>query len=206
MVKLEKLFDFLRTAGKLKNTLRYSEINSDARRESVADHSWRLSLMVLIVQKELSLNLDVDRAVEIALVHDLAESLTGDIDAVVIARGEISSEEKSRNELEAMLKIKNMLPESSRDKIFKLWQEYEKGITAEAKFVKALDKLETITQLIEMGHRVYDAPDFIATYADKYIENFPELIPMLRIIKIKLKSEYEKGGLEWRESYNKFLK
>jgi putative hydrolase of HD superfamily len=206
MVKLEKLFDFLRTAGKLKNTLRYSEINSDARRESVADHSWRLSLMVLIVQKELSLNLDVDRAVEIALVHDLAESLTGDIDAVVIARGEISSEEKSRNELEAMLKIKNMLPESSRDRIFELWQEYEKGITAEAKFVKALDKLETITQLIEMGHRVYDAPDFIATYADKYIENFPELIPMLRIIKIKLKSEYEKGGLEWRESYNKFLK
>jgi putative hydrolase of HD superfamily len=108
--------------------------------------------------------------------------------------------------LDKIEKIKNMLPESSRDKIFKLWQEYEKGITAEAKFVKALDKLETITQLIEMGHRVYDAPDFIATYADKYIENFPELIPMLRIIKIKLKSEYEKGGLEWRESYNKFLK
>jgi putative hydrolase of HD superfamily len=206
MTELEKLFDFLHIAGKLKTTLRYAEINSNARRESTADHSWRLSLMVFMIWQELSLNLNVNKAMEIALVHDLAESLTGDIDALVIARGEISIEEKNIKELQAMITIKNILSKDMGEKIFELWQEYEEGITEEAKFVKALDKLETITQLIELGYKVYDAPDFIPTYADKHIEKFPKLTPMLRVIKTKLKAEYKKGNLKWEKSYNKFLK
>jgi putative hydrolase of HD superfamily len=206
MAELERLLDFLKIAGKLKTTLRYSELNLDARRESTADHSWRLSLMVFMVCQELSLDLNVHKAMKIALVHDLAESLTGDIDALVIARGEISIEEKNIGELQAMTKIKNILSKDTGKEVFELWQEYEKGVTEEAKFVKALDKLETITQLIELGYKVYDAPDFIPTYADKHIEKFPKLVSMLNIIKIKLKAEYKKGNLEWKKSYNKFLK
>ena len=206
MAELERLLDFLKIAGKLKTTLRYSELNLDARRESTADHSWRLSLMVFMVCQELSLDLNVHKAMKIALVHDLAESLTGDIDALVIARGEISIEEKNIGELQAMTKIKNILSKDTGKEVFELWQEYEKGVTEEAKFVKALDKLETITQLIELGYKVYDAPDFIPTYADKHIEKFPKLVPMLNIIKIKLKAEYKKGNLKWKKSYNKFLK
>lgn len=203
---LERLFNFLEIVGKLKTTLRFTEIDFAGRRESTADHSWRLSLMVFMVVQELSLNLDVDKAIKIALVHDLAESLTGDIDALVVARGEVSIEEKNAGELQAMTKIKNTLSENAGEEVFGLWQEYENGITREAKFVKALDKLETITQLVELGYKVYDAPDFIPTYADKHIENFPELAPMLKVIKNKLRVEYKKGSLEWKENYNKFLK
>jgi len=203
---LDKLFNFLKIAGQLKNTLRFTEIDFSGRRESSADHSWRLALMTFMVAEELSLEINIEKAVRIALVHDLAESLTGDIDALLIARGDISAEEKDANELKAMLRIKKSLPDNLAGEIFALWEEYEDGKTEEARFVKALDKLETMTQLVELGYKVYDAPDFIPTYADKHVENFPALAPLLKTVKRNLKREYSKGGLEWREEYDRFLK
>jgi len=192
----EKIFDFLHRIEKLKSTFRYTRTASGGR-ESSAAHSWRLSLMVFMVADVLKFDLNVLQAVKIALVHDLAEAITGDIDAIQIAEHKISKEEKQKLEIKAMKKIKATLPQKMGEEIYGLWQEYEEAKTQEAKFVKALDKLETLTQLVEAGYKTYDKPEFIAGYADQAVKNFSELSPLLKVIKEQLKKEFQKGKLPW---------
>ncbi len=198
---LEKIFDFMHKVEKLKSTLRYNQTTS-GRKESSADHSWRLALATFIIADELKLDLDINRAVKIALVHDIAEALTGDIDAILIAEGKVLIEDKNAQEKTAIEELKKTLPGKIGEEIFGLWSEYEEALTKEARFIKALDKIETLTQLAESGYKTYDKPQFIANYADKAVAKFPELLDVLRMVKGKLKVEFEKGGVEWKEEYD----
>ncbi len=198
---LGKIFDFMRKIEKLKSTLRYNETTS-GRKESTADHSWRLALFAFVVADELQLEIDINRAVKIALVHDIAEALTGDIDAILIAEGKVLVEDKNTQEETAIKELKETLPEEIGEEIFGLWNEYEESKTKEARFIKALDKIETLTQLAESGYKTYDKPQFIANYADRAVAKFPELLDVLKIVKRKLKDEFEKGGIEWKEEYD----
>lgn len=198
---LEKVFEFLHKIENLKSTLRYNKTAS-GRAESVADHSWRLALMTFIIADELKLNIDVVKSIKMALVHDLAEALTGDIDAILIAEGKVSVENKNRRENKAIMELKAALPKIAGKEILDLWKEYNIGAAREAKFVKALDKIETLTQLAESGYKTYDKPEFIANYADKHVKQFPELTEMLQILKKKLKLEFKKGNIKWKEEYD----
>ena len=198
---LEKIFDFLQVVEKLKSTLRYNKTTS-GRQESSAEHSWRLALMIFMLADELNLEIDASRAVKIALVHDLAEALTGDIDAILIAEGKVSKEEKEMQETMAIETLEKTLPELIGRKITDLQNEYNENKTREAKFVKALDKIETLTQLVESGYKIYDKPEFIANYADKAVGEFPELADTLEIVKRKLKTEFEKGNIPWKDEYD----
>lgn len=201
---LEKIFDFLQMAEKLKSTLRYNKTTS-GRQESSADHSWRLALMIFILADELKLEINVNRAVKIALVHDLAEALTGDIDAILIAEGKVSKEEKEKQEVVAVDKLQKILPKSIGQEVTDLQNEYNENKTWEAKFVKALDKIETLTQLAESGYKIYDKPEFIANYADKAVREFPALKDALKIVKKKLKAEFQKGNIEWKKEYDNLM-
>ncbi len=198
---MEKIFDFLQQIEKLKSTLRYN-LSTSGRKESSAEHSWRLALMTFIIAKEFELSLDVHHAVKLALTHDLAEALTGDIDAILIAEGKASKKEKEKLELAAITKLKEILPELHGKEIYNLWLEYNNNKTREAKFIKALDKLETLTQLAESGYKTYDKPEFIANYADKAVGEFPELKGILAELKKRLKLEFEKGNFEWKPEYD----
>lgn len=200
---LEKIFDFLHVIENLKSTLRYSSTRA-GRKESSAEHSWRLALMLFVLAEELGLDIDVDHSMKLAIVHDLPEAIAGDIDAVLIAEGKATKEEKQQKELMAMDKIKKILPEEIGGEIYNLWSEYENSSTKEAKYVKAVDKLETLTQLVDAGHKTYDKPEFIANYADKAVSEFPELRGVLEIIKRKLKQEFYKGQIPWKEEYSRF--
>lgn len=200
-MNLEKIFDFLQAAEKLKSTLRYNKTTS-GRQESSAEHSWRLALMIFILADELKLEINVNRAVKIALVHDLAEALTGDIDAILIAEGKVSKEEKEKQEVVAVDKLQKILPKSIGQEVTDLQNEYNENKTREAKFVKALDKIETLTQLAESGYKIYDKPEFIANYADKAVGEFPELIETLKVVKKKLKAEFKNGNIEWKKGYD----
>lgn len=193
---LEKIFDFLKQIEKLKSTLRYNK-TTGGRNESTADHSWRLALMVPVIAGELEVDIDIEKSMKIALVHDLAESITGDIDAIKISTGEVSKDEKKKQELEAMDKIKNLLPDKMGKDVYGLWQEYETVSTKEGKFVKGLDKAETLTQLVEAGYATYDKPDFIADYTEDAIKKFPEIKTLLLAIRERLKAEFVRGGFVW---------
>jgi putative hydrolases of HD superfamily len=198
---LEKIFDFMNVVCNLKSAKRYGNYDIDA--DSSADHSWRLALMSLMFSDELKLDIDKFKAMKIAIIHDLPEAITGDIPYMEILNGNVTKEEKHNNEIKAMDAIKNLLPENMGEEIIGLWEEYEYSKTREALFIKALDKIETISHVIEKG-RDYTDLDLIATYPDKYVNlnNFPELIPVLKELKRRLKKEFFKRGLVWKKEYD----
>lgn len=198
---LEQIFDFLHKVEKLKSTLRYNQTTT-GRKESSADHSWRLALFVMLIVDELKLDIDANHCIKMALVHDLAEAETGDIDAIEIAEGRVLAADKETLEIKAMVELAKLLPTDSGQEVLGLWHEYNDKTTKEAKLVKALDKIETLTQIVEAGYETYDKPAYIANYADKYVKECPELMPTLQIVKRKLKEEFTKGKIEWKAKYD----
>ncbi|MFA5126331.1 MAG: HD domain-containing protein [archaeon] len=198
----EELVDFFTQTNKLKQTIRYSSCPKKIQ-ESSAGHSWHVALMVPIVAQKLGIKINVQHATEIALVHDLAERvLKEDFDSYLIAIGTLKEVDKKKSEKEEMDRIKNNF--SFGNKIYSLWSEYGENKTREAKFVRALDKLESHLHIIERGASGDNADDgkHQATYADNAVKDFPELAPLLKSIKKKLKLILEKQGLKWDKEYN----
>ena len=203
MENFEKIYDFLNTVNNLKKTMRFGAAETkNLLEESSADHSWRLSLMTFMIADELKLNINVEKALKLAIVHDIAESVCGDVDNRLIVEGRVTKEEKKKNEMEAIEKLRTMLPEERGNEIYNLFMEYETASTREGKFIKALDKIECLIHINEKGHKAIDMPDVIAPYADEAVKNFPELMEIKKAVKSKLKQEFEKGGFKWKEEYN----
>ena len=196
---MEEILNFLAISGKLKFTYRYSE-TSKIPKESSAAHSWQLALMAFLIADELNLDVNVEKALKIAVIHDIAESLTGDVDMILIKDKKVTKKEKYQLEIRAINKFSNFFPKSC--KIKDLWQEYQENKTKEARFIKALDKIEALVFLSEIGYKFYDRPELIPAYADNFVKAFPELLPLLKVVKFKLKKEFKKGNIEWKNEYN----
>ena len=134
---------FLALAGRLKETARAGwALRGNVPPESVADHSFRVALLALVLSGDADPPLDRERCVAMALVHDLAESLVGDITPY----DGVSTEEKHRREREAM---EHLAALAGDPRLLRLWEEYQAAATPEARFVKDLDKLETVLQAAE---------------------------------------------------------
>ena len=80
--------------------------------------------------------------------------------------------------------------------------EYKEQQTREAKFTKAMDKLEAVIYLMMRGTQYFDDADFIARYPIEAVKNFPELIPFLKELQSYMKLEYAKAGYEWKKEYD----
>ena len=150
------ILDFLRAAEQLKVKTR-SAYTSEGKPESVAEHSWRLCLMALVLRDEFR-EINLERLMAMCVVHDLGEAIRGDVPAPVqadrLARDPTAG--KSAQEREDLVMLLEPLPESVRAQITALWDEYEGASTPEARVAKALDKLETILQHTEGAN----PPDF----------------------------------------------
>lgn len=161
----DNLLDFLEQAGQLKRLRRKGWVDRGvAEPESVADHSYRLALLVLLAGS-LHPGIDVSRAVILALVHDLPEALAGDqtpfdrqlaagADPAQLFRSYPSyspevEAEKSARERAALQQMVAGLPDELARLLSEAWEEYEAGRTPEARLVRQLDKLETALQATE---------------------------------------------------------
>ena len=138
--RLEQLISFLQETERLKDTMRRS-FTSQGRNESTAEHTWRLSLMVLLFEKELQ-DIDILRLIKICLVHDLGEVLSGDVPAVE----QQADDGRHARERADLITLCAPLPADIRHEILDLWEEYEASETTEAVLAKGLDKLETVLQ------------------------------------------------------------
>jgi len=173
--ELAGLLTFLRRAERLKHTLRSAHL-STGRRESVAEHTWRLGLMALVVGPAYP-EVDTERLLKMCLVHDLGEALRGDVPAPE----QDDTPDKAARERADLHDLLAPLPPAGRDEITALWGEYEAAVTPEAKLAKALDKLETILQ-----HNQGQQPDgfdyaFNLSYGADYTSGDP-LTERLRAI------------------------
>ncbi|KAJ1659972.1 hypothetical protein IWQ61_001036 [Dispira simplex] len=138
------VLDFLHIVEQLKKTKRTGWVHNDVQRpESIADHMYRMSIMAMLIDDP---QLKRDHCIKMCLVHDLAESLVGDITPY---QG-ISNQEKHLREAQAMGQLCDLIKESAVSKeMMALWREYEACETAEAQLVKDLDKFEMIVQAFE---------------------------------------------------------
>ncbi|WWP01149.1 MAG: HD domain-containing protein [Candidatus Dasytiphilus stammeri] len=140
MLNLGGRLQFLRDAEKLKDTLR-SAYTSNGRRESTAEHSWRLCLLAMIFEDQLKF-LDFAKVLKLCVLHDLGEALHGDIPAV----HQVDLLNKSQRERTDLLQLMQSLDDNLRNNFLQLWDEYEHASSIEAQVVKAFDKFETIIQ------------------------------------------------------------
>jgi len=123
--------------------------------ESVADHSWGTTFLCLVFGPDE--DIDLERTLKIATVHDLAEAETGDIASRADEElQEISSEEKFEIEDKA---ITGFASELEKPEIRKLWQEYESQDTEEAKFVKDMDKIDMLIQALKYEEEERYSPE-----------------------------------------------
>ena len=116
--------------------------------ESVADHSFSMALMSMILADMH--HLDTNKILRMVLLHDLAESKTGDL-----TPDEISKQEKIEIENEMMKKILNSLPDELKNEYQKIWFEYQTKESEESVFVHEVDKLEMAFQAIEYLKKGY---------------------------------------------------
>lgn len=144
---LLQILQFLNVAEKLKCEMRHSWL-SCGRQESVAEHSWRMSLMVVLFAPYLSKPVNIEKCLKMAIIHDLAEAEVGDI-PVFETQDLESKKRKQVLEHDAMKKMCASLPNGGRDELFSLWEEYENKMSFEAQFVNALDKIEVQLQHVE---------------------------------------------------------
>lgn len=130
---------FLLHANHLKGVRRAGWVrNGVADAESVADHAWGVALLaVLLTPAEL----DRERVLALATVHDLAETITGDI----TPHDNITPDDKRACEQGAMEKLSGL---AGSEELQQLWREYSDGASAEARFVHELDALEMAAQAI----------------------------------------------------------
>jgi putative hydrolase of HD superfamily len=143
---LAGILDFLRSAERLKSTTR-TGYTSAGEQESVAEHTWRLCLMALVMRPAFP-EIDFAKLVKICIIHDLGEAIHGDVPAPEQARRAAlgTSAGKAADERRDLLELLAPLPPALRDEITALWDEYEAAESPEAKVAKGLDKLETIMQ------------------------------------------------------------
>src|SRR3990167_5925273 len=135
------ILDFFHTAANLKKIPRQGWIDklSIDNPESVADHTFSMAIMGMVFS-DLE-NYNTEKILKIILLHDLVESITGDI-----TPEQISKEEKTVLENNTLKKILNDLPTSLQKQYGVLWEEYQSNNSKEAKIVHQLDRLEMALQ------------------------------------------------------------
>ena len=130
----KELIKILKIASQLKQNTRHSWL-ANGRRESVAEHCWRLSIFAYFMKDEFP-DVDIDKVIKMCLFHDMGEAFTGDIPSFL--KSEVD-EEKESSVLNEWVKS---LPSLYKDELSNIYKEIEEQKTQEAKLFKALDKLE----------------------------------------------------------------
>ena len=139
-VRLASQLAFLIEIDRLKGIIRQTSLCDGSRRENSAEHSWHLALMAVVMAEHAGADIDVARVVSMVLVHDLVEIDAGDTFAYDAA----AHADKDERERLAADRIFGMLPSDQTAELRALWEEFEAGETAEARYANALDRLQPL--------------------------------------------------------------
>ena len=131
-----QLLEILQVAARLKTTPRHCE-TAPGRAESVADHSWRIALMAMLLTPQFP-EADMNKVIRMCLIHDLGEAFTGDIPTFDKTEADVQKEDRL---YDAWV---DTLPRETKAEFSSLLTEMNALQTQEAKIYKALDKLEAV--------------------------------------------------------------
>jgi len=139
--RLRKQLAFIIEIDKLKSILRRNDLIHESRKENDAEHSWHLAVMAVLLHEYASApNLDLLRVLKMILIHDVVEIDAGDSFLYAVD----GAPEKERKERAAADRIFALLPPDQRNEMRALWDEFEAGVTPEAEFAKAMDRLQPL--------------------------------------------------------------
>ena len=138
--RLQKQLDFILELDRLKYIERQSYVADASRHENDAEHSWHLALMAMLLSEYANEEVDVLHVIKMVLIHDAVEIDAGD----TYAYDTVGNKNKRTREEKAAERIFNILPKDQAGEMRRIWEEFEAGITPEAKFAAALDHIQPI--------------------------------------------------------------
>jgi len=140
--RTDKIIRFLKEIDKLKLVEREPYCSDLKTREDDACHSWHLAMFLILFQKDLPKDLDSERMLKIALIHDLVEIYAGD----TFAFDKVNKKTQKKRELAAAKKLFSQLPDDLNKDLSGLFREFEEVKTPEAKMVQSFDKIAPMLQ------------------------------------------------------------
>ena len=178
---LKDLIEFCKFAGKLKRMKRtgWGMRIGIKDGESVADHSYRVALMSMVLADMRKL--DTEKIMRMALLHDLGESIIGDWDALQ-TKLDGRQAEKQQKEDEALRKILSFLPDDLKSKYLDTLKELAARESEESKLFRQLDRLETILQAVEYQKEGYDRKKFEAFWGAKRSVQDEDLLKIVKLL------------------------
>ena len=138
--RFQKQIDFILEADKEKNILRQTHLSGHGRRENDAEHAWHMAIMIYLLKEYANEEIDVAKAMMMALIHDIVEIDAGDTYAYDTAGLETQKEREEK----AAERIFGMLPEDQKVELRALFEEFEAYATPEAKFAHSMDNFQPL--------------------------------------------------------------
>jgi putative hydrolase of HD superfamily len=138
--RLKQQIEFIIEIDKLKQVFRQSILMDGTRRENDAEHSWHLAIMGILLGEYSQEDLDLWRVVKMLLIHDIVEIDAGD----TYCYEGTPYADKLEREKKAADRLFNILPPDQKEDFQRLWEEFEKRSTPEARFAAALDRLQPL--------------------------------------------------------------
>ena len=182
--RFEKQMAFILEADKEKNILRQTHLSGGGRQENDAEHAWHMAMMIYLLKEYANEPIDLAKTMMMALIHDIVEIDAGD----TYAYDETAMASQAERERLAADRIFGLLPDDQRDELRALFEEFEAGETAEAKFARTMDNLQplmlnnsnnggdwrehqvTKTQIMKRHGRNQIGSAFIGEYTKELIE------------------------------------
>jgi putative hydrolases of HD superfamily len=149
MDRLLKQLDFIIEADKLKNIIRRNYISDGSKRENDAEHSWYFALTAMILSEHANNEIDVQKVIKMAIIHDLVEIYAGD----TFIYDEQGKETQKERERIASEKIFGLLPEDQKNQYIDLWNEFEDNRSNESKFARSIDRIVPVLLNLKSGGR-----------------------------------------------------
>lgn len=139
---LKQQIAFIKEIDKVKYIQRRTKLFNSDRNENDAEHSWHLALMAIVLNQHANENIDLLKVVKMVLIHDIVEIDAGDT-FIYDTRKSHSNTDAERL---AANRIFGLLPADQAAEFISIWEEFEAGETAEAKYARSMDRLEPLLQ------------------------------------------------------------
>ena len=138
--RLRQQLGFIMEVEKLKQVLRRTPLLDGSRRENDAEHTWQLALMAMLLHEHSNEPVDLLHVIKMLLIHDIVEIDAGDTFTYDTA----GLVDQSEREMRAADRLFGFLPEDQASELRALWDEFEARETPEAKFARAMDRLQPL--------------------------------------------------------------
>ena len=194
--QISSVLKVLKLAEKLKFELRHS-FTSNGRQESVAEHTWRMSLMAVLIEPLLKKKVNMTKLLKMIILHDLVEAEAKDISALDVLRNPEIKLEKIENEKRAIENLRSMLQSTNGQEIYDLFYEFENKETYESKIANALDKLEVQLQHNHADFSTWEEIEYEMTYMmDKYVQFDSTLFELKTQIEDEATKKMQSNGID----------